>query len=72
MNFFNTSLIFTPEVFILCRKVLRAKAGGRKVWYTHSELGLFKKCMVSPKKPYVNKNKYLVKNCFSTILNWFH
>ena len=35
MRFFNTVLIFTPAVFILCKKMGPERTGGREFWYTY-------------------------------------
>ena len=35
INFFNTCLICTPEVYILYKKVWQPRGGGGGFWYTH-------------------------------------
>ena len=43
INFLNTSLIFTPEVFILCKQVWGSRGPGAMNFYVSSLSLIFKK-----------------------------
>ena len=67
-NFFSEALIFTPEVFILRKKVWGPETGDSESWYIfgkrNQENSFFKKLCNLKKQKNEKRNKFFLKGYF--------